>query len=88
MTAPVRTCIGCRERAVKTELLRLVWRGAAVGADPSQTEPGRGAYLHPRTQCLEAALRKRAVGRALRIADGAVSLEQLRLTLSQTGHWA
>jgi predicted RNA-binding protein YlxR (DUF448 family) len=88
MSEPVRTCIGCRKRAVKSELVRLVWRGAAVWADLRQTEPGRGAYLHQRVQCLEAALRKRAIGRALRVANETLDLEQVRVTLSETGHWA
>lgn len=63
---PVRTCVGCRERADKAELLRVVWRGALV-ADERQVEPGRGAYLHRDRRCVEAAVRRRALGRALRL---------------------
>ncbi|HEY5845680.1 MAG TPA: YlxR family protein [Microlunatus sp.] len=65
---PVRTCVGCRERADKADLLRLVWRGTLV-ADDRQIEPGRGAYLHRRAECLQAAVRRRAIGRALRIGS-------------------
>jgi len=64
--SPERTCIGCRGRADKAELLRLVWRGVVV-ADEAQVEPGRGAYLHPAQKCLDLAVRRRALSRALRV---------------------
>jgi predicted RNA-binding protein YlxR (DUF448 family) len=32
--------------------------------------PGRGAWLHPETECLELAVRRRAFGRALRVGAG------------------
>ena len=63
---PVRTCIGCRQKADKSDLLRLVVRVTVV-ADLQQRQPGRGAYLHPRGSCLDAAIRRRALGRALRV---------------------
>jgi uncharacterized protein len=69
MSQPVRTCVGCRERADKGELIRIVWRGGLV-VDERQIEPGRGIYLHHDRRCLEAATRRRAFGRALRL-DGA-----------------
>lgn len=62
----VRTCVGCRGRADKAELVRLVWSAAdaAVVVDPRQVMPGRGCYLHP--GCEPAAIKRKAVGRALR----------------------
>jgi predicted RNA-binding protein YlxR (DUF448 family) len=62
----VRTCVGCRERAVKSTLLRLVAAGDAMVPDPGATLPGRGAYLHPSQRCFELAQRRRAFARALR----------------------
>ncbi|MDQ3484175.1 MAG: YlxR family protein, partial [Actinomycetota bacterium] len=48
---PVRTCVGCWERATKSDLLRVV---AVVGGspptvvpDPRRSTAGRGAHLHP-----------------------------------------
>ncbi|WP_409366052.1 YlxR family protein [Mycolicibacterium novocastrense] len=73
---PVRTCVGCRKRELAVELLRVVAVGNVDGAgnslgtvtvDPARKLPGRGAWLHPTPQCLEAAIRRRAFGRALRI---------------------
>ena len=68
---PVRTCVGCRQRAAKRELLRVVVgdRDAAleVVPDPTGRAPGRGAHLHPTAECLGLALRRRAFPRALRV---------------------
>lgn len=68
---PVRTCIGCRRTATRATLTRLVWDVAAeaVVVDPEQVLPGRGCYLHP--GCGGTAMKRRAVGRALRrVVDG------------------
>ena len=70
---PVRTCIGCRERAPKQELLRVVAGDGALVPDPAGRALGRGAHLHPTTACLELALRRRAFTRALRAGEGLAS---------------
>ena len=74
LTGPVRTCVGCRKRAAKSELLRvtagLVDGHPAVVPDPTGTAPGRGAHLHPTTECYDLAVRRRAFGRALRCEGG------------------
>jgi predicted RNA-binding protein YlxR (DUF448 family) len=71
---PVRTCLGCRRRAAKTDLLRVVaedqGHGLELVPDPSAQRPGRGAYLHPDEECLAQALRRRAFARALRVTPG------------------
>lgn len=66
MPAPVRTCIGCRIRDEKHRLIRIVACDRSVVVDIGQTQPGRGAYLHPKPECLERALKRRSLGRALR----------------------
>ena len=70
--SPVRMCIGCRERELAVELLRVVAVSMgngqfAVTVDTSGCHPGRGAWLHPVVRCLSAAIRRRAFARALRI---------------------
>lgn len=76
-TQPVRTCVGCRERATKSDLLRVIARpdGPAwtVVPDEHGRMPGRGAHLHPRPECLDQAVRRRALPRALRL-EGAVDI--------------
>ena len=62
---PQRTCIGCRLTGAKAGLVRLAWQdGVGVVVDREQRLGGRGCYLHP--GCAAEALRRRAVGRALR----------------------
>ncbi|MFD0317600.1 YlxR family protein [Streptomyces flavalbus] len=74
---PERTCVGCRERAAKTDLLRIVAIKDECVPDPRGTLPGRGAYVHPAPVCLDQAVRRRAFTRALR-APGALDTKALR----------
>jgi hypothetical protein len=62
----VRTCIGCRKREESSGLLRLVLEGDRIVPDVYRRIPGRGAWIHVRSACEQAATRKRAWGRALR----------------------
>lgn len=62
----IRTCVGCRATDEKAALVRVVAVDGLVVVDEHQTMPGRGAYLHARSTCLEAALRRRVFRRALR----------------------
>jgi predicted RNA-binding protein YlxR (DUF448 family) len=78
----IRTCVGCRIRAVKSDLLRVVAVGDEIVADPLARSPGRGAYLHPSQECLELARRRRAFPRALRVT-GPLADERLARYLSQ-----
>ncbi|WP_447040306.1 DUF448 domain-containing protein [Streptomyces sp. DSM 118878] len=74
---PERTCVGCRERAAQSGLLRIVEKEGACVPDPSGTLPGRGAYVHPALVCLDLAVRRRAFPRAFRVR-GPLDTEALR----------
>ncbi|MEU9145097.1 YlxR family protein [Streptomyces sp. NPDC048349] len=78
---PERTCVGCRERAAKSDLLRIVAIEDECVPDPRGTLPGRGAYVHPAVICLDQAVRRRAFPRALRSA-GALDTTELRNALA------
>ncbi|MEV8251021.1 YlxR family protein [Microbacterium sp. NPDC076768] len=65
---PVRTCVGCRTRASRSALLRVVCQDNVLVIDENAVLPGRGAWVHPTSKCIDAALRRRAFGRALRIS--------------------
>ncbi|MFT4081964.1 MAG: YlxR family protein [Nocardioides sp.] len=72
---PVRTCIGCRRRAAKRELLRVTVGPDRDGRqtvvpDPASSAPGRGAHLHPTRECYDLAVRRKAFTRALRLTGG------------------
>ncbi|BBY96872.1 YlxR family protein [Mycolicibacterium fallax] len=69
---PVRTCVGCRKRGLAVDLIRVAAAddgngGHAVLVDTAGNLSGRGAWLHPDPDCLQAAIRRRAFARALRI---------------------
>ena len=82
---PVRTCVGCRERGDKRDLVRFVAvAGGSVRMDLRGSEPGRGAYVHHRRACLEAALSQGALARALRTG---LSTEPLPLGRISRGNW-
>ncbi|MET7440653.1 YlxR family protein [Streptomyces sp. NPDC004082] len=80
---PERTCVGCRERAAKTDLLRIVAIEDACVPDLRGTLPGRGAYIHPAVVCLDLAVRRRAIPRALR-AQGPLDTTALRRVVEET----
>ena len=63
---PVRTCVGCRWSGPAAALLRVVLVDGRLVPDPTATMNGRGAWVHPDPDCLQAADRRRAWGRALR----------------------
>jgi uncharacterized protein len=87
---PVRTCVGCRSRASKSDLLRVVAveNGSGSATAPVLTPdrrgrlPGRGAYLHPDLRCLDLAERRRVFPRALRLA-GPLDTSVLRQWLEE-----
>ena len=68
-SAPQRTCVGCRVRAARSDLLRVVAVENVLVPDPPKRLPGRGASLHPDLACLALALRRRAFTRALRLTQ-------------------
>lgn len=65
---PVRMCVGCRARDARSALLRVVNRDRVLVVDEKAVLPGRGAWVHPRRECLETAIGRRAFIRALRVS--------------------
>ncbi|PPF83693.1 DUF448 domain-containing protein [Subtercola sp. Z020] len=80
---PVRTCVGCRARAEKSSLLRVVAQNSQLVVDDGAVMPGRGAYLHETTQCFQNAVKRRAFGRALR-TEKQLDMSELETRLNAT----
>lgn len=82
---PLRTCVGCRRRAIQAELLRMVAvendGGKSVVVDAHRRMAGRGAWLHPGESCLVLAVKRRAFNRAFR---GAVDTDAVELYFNAT----
>jgi len=78
---PQRTCVVCRSTTAKRTLHRIVRSPAGtVAYDPTGKAPGRGAYLCGQPACLDLAVRRRSVQRALKVTDAAAAaaVEDLR----------
>jgi uncharacterized protein len=79
---PWRTCVVCRSTTAKRTLHRIVRSPAGtVAYDPTGKAAGRGAYLCGQPACLDQALRRRSVQRALKVTDTAAvdaAVEALR----------
>ena len=85
---PLRTCVGCRRRRPRQDLVRLVAGAAgAVILDVPAREPGRGAYLcrESGAACLRAALRRRGLSRSLRVGENVIDARMLGDQLSELG---
>jgi predicted RNA-binding protein YlxR (DUF448 family) len=82
--APARTCLGCRARRPKSELVRLVRRAdGALAVDAAGRLPGRGAYVCPEAGCVERALKAGKLSHAFRAACRPG--EELKLTVLAAG---
>lgn len=65
---PMRMCVACREMRAKKELVRVVRTPeGAVRIDRTGRMNGRGAYLCDKEECLNRALKIKALERALEV---------------------
>lgn len=85
---PIRTCLGCRQRRAKDELVRLARRpDSTVCVDGRGVQPGRGAYVCAAPECVERALKtgrlRHAFRAACRLDEG---LEAIVLAEAAAGH--
>ena len=83
MADPMRMCAGCRERAPKKELIRVV-RTPEGGLllDARDKAPGRGAYICRKAECLQKARKSRALERMLNITIPPEAYDELEAALN------
>lgn len=63
---PMRKCMGCQEMKNKKELIRIVRTPEGeIVIDRTGKKSGRGAYICPQMDCLEKAIKHKAIERAL-----------------------
>ena len=83
MADPMRMCAGCRERAPKKELIRVVRTPEGrLLLDARDKAPGRGAYICRKTECLQKARKSRALERMLNISIPAEAYAELESALN------
>ncbi|NLB47266.1 MAG: YlxR family protein [Microbacteriaceae bacterium] len=73
---PLRTCVSCRKRANRDELLRVVLCDGQLRVDDRAVLPGRGAWVHPTTTCVRQAVSRAVFARALK-ASGSLDASPL-----------
>jgi predicted RNA-binding protein YlxR (DUF448 family) len=86
---PMRTCIACRQKRPKRELIRVVRTPeGCIEFDPRGKRSGRGAYLCADGRCLAGALVPDKLGRALKCRVTAQDVEVIRAdiaSIAETG---
>lgn len=76
---PLRTCVGCRGKRDKRELIRVVRTPEGqLELDVTGRRAGRGAYLCPNPDCWEQAFKRKALNRALRVVLTPEEVARLR----------
>lgn len=77
---PLRSCIACRERYPKRELIRVVRTPeGTLEIDPKGKRAGRGAYLCRNRQCWEEALQPGRLSQALKCRVSAEDVVTLKM---------
>lgn len=77
---PLRSCIACRERFSKRDLVRIVRTPeGTIEIDLKGKRSGRGAYLCRNQQCWDAALQPRRLSQALKCRVHDKDVAALRL---------
>lgn len=62
----MRRCVSCRESFNQNELLRVCKQNDKLFIDINQKMGGRGAYICKNKQCLQNAIKKKALNRAFK----------------------
>lgn len=82
---PLRVCVGCRETKPKREMTRIVRTPQnTVEIDPTGKKSGRGAYICPNQKCLNMAVKKKSLEKALKCKVSGEIIEELQKGLKIT----
>ena len=81
---PQRSCVVCRSKKDKNELIRIVRNQAnEIIIDESGKKPGKGAYICDSVQCLEKEIKSKALKRALEVEIPEEIYKSLREIISK-----
>ena len=65
---PMRQCIGCQEMKSKKEMIRVIKTPEdEICIDATGRKNGRGAYICPKSECLQKAIKNRGLERSLKM---------------------
>ncbi len=76
----LRKCVACGKEADKRDLIRIVRsKDGVVSIDPTGRAPGRGAYICRSLDCLNLAIKSKALSKSLKVGHiGEEFYEQLQ----------
>ena len=75
----IRTCIGCRNKFHKDNLIRIVkTSNNDIVVDFNKTLKGRGTYICKNTECFENAVKAKKLSRALKVNVSDEKYNELR----------
>ncbi|PIU62142.1 MAG: DUF448 domain-containing protein [Armatimonadetes bacterium CG07_land_8_20_14_0_80_59_28] len=76
---PKRSCVACRQRRDKGDLLRIARTGeSGFVVDSSGKMPGRGSYVCLNEKCIRGSLGRNLIQRSLKVRLSAESCARLR----------
>ena len=74
---PMRRCVGCMESKPKSDLIRIASYEGALTIDPSGKAKGRGVYICPSRECLDAAYSNNRLRKSLKTNIDGDTMKQL-----------
>lgn len=86
---PLRQCVGCHEMKPKKEMIRVIRTNTGEGAeseiilDTTGRKNGRGAYICPNSECLNAAVKNRGLERSFKMPIPAAVYEMLKKEMEE-----
>lgn len=76
---PIRTCIGCKGKKTKKEMIRIIRTpDGKIEIDKTGKKSGRGAYLCGNVKCLDIAFRENSLNKSLKQDIPLPILDELR----------
>ncbi len=83
---PMRQCIGCRQMKKKQDMIRVIKTPEGdICIDATGRKNGRGAYICPNMECLEEAIRHKALDRSFKMQISPEVYEQLKEEMDSIG---
>lgn len=70
MHIPKRMCIACRQMKPKAELIKIVKTPGGAVLDTKQNMFGRGAYVCRNEECINAAVKRKALSKHFKMPVG------------------
>ena len=74
---PMRRCVGCMESKPKSDLIRIASYEGTLTIDPSGKAKGRGVYICPSRECLDAAYSNNGLRKSLKTNIDGDTMKQL-----------